>query len=410
MGHVLAMSLAIGAPLLAFVGGYPLAYALMLASILLIVWWLMSQPRFIELRDPGGLTMLAAPLLIAAAFAVTASKADDLVYSFNFAMLALFPLLRAAFARFAVRDAVTMLARAAVGGTLIAAAVAIYQTSVIGMPRAQGYGSDPIWAAQAAIIVGFLPLAGLTREPGLWRLPYLLTPMLAILVAILCGSRGPFLAAVPLILVALLLSRDRVTIALGLAVTIVIGGIVAWFVAPASIERVLTIAAGFQSASAEPIVDYSLDTRLRIYDAAWQAFTDSPIFGYGWDQKVAATYNYIPGGEAAVIATDSMMIGNRHLHSDILDLGVGAGLFGVVAYILALAAPIIGALRSPHDSQRQGRILGTALLCTGTFACGVSYIMLGYEFPTTLYVVLAAALLGLCRDEPSRPAGARSDQ
>ena len=111
----------------------------------------------------------------------------------------------------------------------------------------------------------------------------------------------------------------------------------------------------------------------------------------------------LPGGEAAFVAQNPEMAGNRHLHADILDLGVGAGLLGILAYALILAAPIVGALLSPHDSQRQGRILGAALLSTGYLACGASYIMFGYEFPTTLYVVLAAVLLGLCRDEPSQP-------
>jgi O-antigen ligase len=128
------------------------------------------------------------------------------------------------------------------------------------------------------------------------------------------------------------------------------------------------------------------------------AFADRPLFGYGWDRRVEAVYDQLPGGAEAVEAMDEGMRGNRHLHADVLDFGVGAGALGLLAYILALLAPIVGAMRSTHDRQSQERRLGTALLSTGFLACGMSYVMFGYEFPTALYIALAAVLTGYCRD------------
>ena len=73
---------------------------------------------------------------------------------------------------------------------------------------------------------------------------------------------------------------------------------------------------------------------------------------------------------------------------------------GLAAYGLILLAPLLGALRSVRDSQYSARITGAVILSVGYFACGLTYLMFGYEFHTTLYVCLVAIVLGFCRDAP----------
>jgi hypothetical protein len=75
---------------------------------------------------------------------------------------------------------------------------------------------------------------------------------------------------------------------------------------------------------------------------------------------------------------------------------------GLVAYGLILLAPLLGAMRSSRDSQYAARLTGAIVLSLGYFACGLTYIMFGYEFHTTLYVCLSAIVLGFCRDTPGR--------
>jgi hypothetical protein len=58
----------------------------------------------------------------------------------------------------------------------------------------------------------------------------------------------------------------------------------------------------------------------------------------------------------------------------------------------------VGAWRSVRDSQYEARLLGAVLLSAAYLGCGVTNALFGFEFHTTLYMCLAALLLGCCRD------------
>ena len=60
----------------------------------------------------------------------------------------------------------------------------------------------------------------------------------------------------------------------------------------------------------------------------------------GWYMKVPAVEKYLPWDVHFGDPT------HAHLHSDILNFAVSAGVVGLVAYALVLLAPIVGAARS----------------------------------------------------------------
>ena len=140
---------------------------------------------------------------------------------------------------------------------------------------------------------------------------------------------------------------------------------------------------------------------------AWAEYSKTLVnkygrwIGYGWSKYVRAAYSYLPRDVRREFnARGSSLRGNHHLHADILNLGVAGGLLGLGAYGLILLAPLLGAFRSVRDGQYAARVRGAVLLAVGYAACGVTYLMFGYEFHTTLYVCLAAIVLGFCRDAP----------
>lgn len=397
-----AAALLIGTLLLPFVGGYPLAYLLMLMALLLIGYWLAARPRLAELGEPAGLLSAAAFLLIALALAATARAPADLIYAFNFTLFALFPPLRAAMARFAAPGNSAIVAWLALAGTAIALSVAAYQVLVLGYARATGIWSDPIWAAQQALIFGFLALIGVEAIEGRRRLLFLLGPVMGIVAVLLSGSRGPLIAALPLFAMAFILAgRSWRPLLGGLAIAVLCAIVLVALNWPQALMRLRSIGgAASEVAAGSAVSEGSVEVRAWLYRSSWEAFLHSPWVGYGWEQRLAASYGFVPGGAAAIEAADPMMRGNHHLHADLLDFGVGAGLAGVIAYGLVLLSPVVGALASPPDRQRRPRLLGAALLATGYFACGLSYIMFGYEYPGTLFACSAAILLGFCRDAP----------
>jgi O-antigen ligase len=139
--------------------------------------------------------------------------------------------------------------------------------------------------------------------------------------------------------------------------------------------------------------------RYRIFKGSIEAFTHSPWVGYGWYMKVPVVETYI---EESVGFGDPTV---AHLHSDILNLGVSAGAVGLLAYLLVLLAPVVSALRSPRDSQFKARLFLALNLSAGFACCGAVNLLFGFEFMTTMYVVLAAVFIGYCRDEPALATG-----
>lgn len=391
-------ALLLAALVLPFVGGFPLAYLILLLTIILASCWLSSRPRWEELTEPSGVVLAASFCLVAVALVVTAEQPGDILFVFNFLPFALYPLLRAALGRFAWSGGSLRVAQAALGGAMLSLAVAVWQTMTAG--RAAGIASDPIWSAQSAVILGFLALIGLIAARGTLRYLFLLGPVAGLVTAVLTGSRGPMLAALPLALVAILLLQGRARLALlGLVLGLALAAVPASFLYPPLEKRLSsTQEVVSELIAGAAFTDHSIAVRRELLAGAVGAFGDRPLFGYGWDRRVEAVYGQLPGGAEAVEAIDDGMRGNRHLHADLLDFGVGAGVFGLLAYVLALLAPIAGAFRSGHGGQYRERRLGTALLSTGFFACGLSYVTLGYEFPTALYIAIAAILTGYCRD------------
>jgi O-antigen ligase len=166
---------------------------------------------------------------------------------------------------------------------------------------------------------------------------------------------------------------------------------------PTGFERIVSLAAmaGDLIATGR-IAEVSGGERQMMYQAGIAAILDAPLFGYGWGQRLTAIAPYLPQG------LDSFAQVHHHLHSDSLDFGVSAGALGLLAYILTLAAPVIGAWASPRDRQFRFRLLGCIGLSLAYLIFGLSYLTFGYEYHTTLYVCLTAILLGYCRE----PAGA----
>jgi hypothetical protein len=119
------------------------------------------------------------------------SVKNDLIHVLNFVMLALFSPLSAMLSEFADRKNSLRVATLANLGCIIAFPIAFYQVYVLAMPRAAAFGSDPIWSAQAGIILAFLALLGFQAANGWWKLLFGVGPSLMVAVAFLSGSRGP---------------------------------------------------------------------------------------------------------------------------------------------------------------------------------------------------------------------------
>ncbi|HZY66965.1 MAG TPA: O-antigen ligase family protein [Devosia sp.] len=390
-------ALFLGATLvLPFNGGYVLAYALMALTLIITLALLVARGRW--MIGAAGWCFIGAFALVAIAFSLN----GDGAMAFNFVFLLAFIPLSSWLARHAGPDSAAIVAWLALVGTVVSAITALREIWWLGNSRAEGWWSDPIWAAEAALILGFLSLVAFPVMRSRWRLLLLLGPVLGLGVVALSGSRGPLLAA-PVIALALVLTSFRPwwkqIAALG-AVAVLAGALVLPF-APRVLDRIeRTGTVIVQLVTTGTIKEKSAGARLAFWQAGAAAFRDSPWIGYGWSKRVRSAYEYLPDKGAKFDAKGSGLRGNHHLHADLLDMGVAGGVLGLGAYGLILLAPLLGAFRSARDGQRPARIAGAVILSVGYAACGITYLMFGYEFHTTLYVCLTAIVLGFVRDAP----------
>ena len=384
-----------GTLVLPFNGGYVLAYALMALTVLLIIGLLVARGRWSI--GPAGWCFIAAFALIAIVFSIN----RDAALMVNFIFLLAFVPLSSWFSRYAAPDSAAVVSWLALVGTLLSAVTAVWEIW-LGNKRAEGWWSDPIWAAEAALILGFLCLVGFPAMRSRWRFLLLFGPVIGLGVVALSGSRGPLVAA-PVILLALVLTTFRPwwkqIVALG--VVVVIAGALVLPLAPKVLDRVeRTGTVIVQLVTKGKVKESSAGARIAFWKAGIKAFEKKPWTGYGWSKRVKAAYKFLPDKGKKYNAKGSPLRGNPHLHADILDMGVAGGAMGLAAYGLILLAPLLGAIRSVRDSQYSARLTGAIILSVGYAICGLSYLMFGFEFHTTLYVCLAAIILGFCRDAP----------
>jgi O-antigen ligase len=368
----------------------------MLLAIALAAWQLVTAGAGLKAAQTAAWLLPAAYCLLAVSFILNARTPVDLAALANFVMLVLYWPLAAALRRFAMPSNVQYVARCGLAGSIIAAAVAVYQVHFTGLPRATGFFSDSIWSADAAVVLGFLTFIGVFTAGGWWKAAFALGPLLAVLVVVLSGSRGPLLAVPFLILITSTLAFKRWYVALllgcGATAALAVTTVLFW---PEGIARLTSLVTmSNEVAGGGTVSEQSASIRLALLRGAWQAFWSSPLLGHGWAHFGDVIAPYV--GEFDLAQSEHQF----HLHNDLANFAVGAGILGILAYFGILIAPLAGALLSPRDSQFGARITGTALLGGGYFICGLTNTLFGFEFLTTLYVALAAILLAFCRDAP----------
>jgi O-antigen ligase len=382
---------------LACLAGNVAPYLVGIVGIVLLVMLLVQRRLLGAYREPLAAMFLIAYLALGICFAITAEAPRDVLSVANFTLLLLAGPILFSLREGAAPGNAALIARLALIGVAVALVVVLVAT-LLGTERSAPITLGPIRLANTAVLFGFLALIGWFAESGRKRFVFLLGPPLGLLVTIVTQSRGPLLAfalLVPAALVFVVRKLERRTALL------VVGGVVVVVVAAIGVialqgrlAGVLRIPAAILSGDA---VDTTTRIRLLFYETGLKAFAESPWIGHGWNDIMSAIQPFLTERQQTVLRF-------KHLHNDALDFAVAAGIAGLVIYLLLLATPIVAALRSPRDSQRELRIFGVTMLVVAYIGAGLTDLMFGFEFHTALYVCLAAVLIGYCRDgETTRP-------
>jgi O-antigen ligase len=91
---------------------------------------------------------------------------------------------------------------------------------------------------------------------------------------------------------------------------------------------------------------------------------------------------------------------HAHLHNDLLNFGSGAGIIGIIAYLILMAAPIVSAIRSPRTVNWPIRITAAAGLVACYVAMGLVDTMFVFEIPKSMFVLCSAVVMAFFLDAP----------
>lgn len=292
-------------------------------------------------------------------------------------------------------------------GTVLAAAVAVYQRFGLGLERASGVHM-PIMFGDIAMAMGLMALAGIPYYTATRRaaLPWVAFSA-GVVASLLSGTRGSW-AAVLLCLLPLYLYRHKASARKLLAIAFV--GIVlagATLTLPTlrvgqRIEEISKDIALYERGN----VNSSSGARIEMWKGAWRMFVEHPVSGVGRQNFQAGLAVLISRGEI------NPGVGiYRHAHNEMLDALATEGLIGGLALLLVYAAPMAFFLRRWRAGETHERMFALAgmLLVLSFVYFGITQVLFSHHVGAAFYALTVSVLAGICmslrveRSTPSLP-------
>tara|TARA_R110002051_G_scaffold318644_1_gene401266 strand:- start:21528 stop:22745 length:1218 start_codon:yes stop_codon:yes gene_type:complete len=347
--------------------------------------------------DIVSLMFIAAFCLMAIAFIVSAQVPGDIRFALNFIPLLLaLPVLQllgkkpsADFTRIAILAGC---------GAVLAAAIAGFQIYVLDQGRAGSHIINAIHFSNVSITLGLFSLAGVLLVRERFAAIFLVPLGCAVFACVLAASRGPLLAVaavLPVFLIVLNFHSKRLALFLTIAIAVVtiVGFAALEALAPGQLARVQNMVTVIPDALFHwDTEDNSTNIRLGLLGAGFEAFKDAPWFGHGWGSIISATHPHM--GDWLFSRAE----GFDYLHNEPLDFAVGAGIPGVMAYMLILLAPIAGVVSFSRDQYFLTRMYLAIMLAVSFFVFGLTSRLLGQALQLTLFAFLTAYVVGYARN------------
>ncbi|MCZ4271889.1 O-antigen ligase family protein [Maritalea porphyrae] len=364
--------------------------------LLISIPFVFREVRFAEiLRQPLIATFFATYFALALAFIAATGDPVAGLHSINFLAVLLAAPLFVLGRKLEHRDLWQLVSGFALLGLLVTLALVLFQTTALGLPRAEGYASNANIIARYALVTGFVCLVGVRTFTGNLRFLFLLGPFLGVIICLLSGSRGAFLALPVFMLAAvgfLLADFARRVGTIRIALLVFVLACVSLIGLVLMSDRLFQLGKTVSDVMAGNSAGEAVDVRLDMYVAGWRAFLDQPIFGYGWPNIVSAANDAL-----SPTARTSSLLAYRHLHNDFLNFAVGGGLVGVLAWLTFLLAPLIWTWNiAPGERNSSARFVLFLLPCA-LFVFGATDMSIGYDVMTVVYFCLIYLALSTVR-------------
>ena len=271
--------------------------------------------------------------------------------------------------------------------------------------RSSGIENSPIHFADLAMVMGFMAMAGIFRESGIKKIPYLFGPVLGLVATLLADTRSAVLVGAALGIVFIVMfwrswsaslatKMGALALAIGIAVAMLVVGSLLGFGRFFTVFEIVK-----QIVSGAALTDASTAYRLEMYRGGLLAFRDAPMFGHGWHNQVASAIAYMDEQ-----AKQGFLIEDwAYLHNEPLGFAVSAGVLGIASYCLLMLSSLVGIGAIPKEQRLEGQLYLGLVLVVGLFVSGMTDVLFMSELPKTFFVFMSAAIVVLCGGTGSNP-------
>ncbi len=270
-------------------------------------------------------------------------------------------------------------------GVIGAALLAFVQTVVLNITRAEGGAGNP--AVFAAMVLCLLGVGALNIAAPARSRPWLaIAAVVAGLVALTMSlTRGVGLALVPvLILVAIYApARWRAVIVSRTGLLLAAGAAVALYAVRKRLDaRWNETVTEIYRMMAEGHGTRGIGERLRLWQAGWDTFVASPLWGHGIQNRMASL---VPE-----LAKDGQPIyGFTHAHNGLLSFALDGGILTLAALVAVLCVPVVIAWRAPRDANYRLRLFLALILTTAYTGSGMTQILFKHDIMDAFFVFCA---------------------
>lgn len=271
-----------------------------------------------------------------------------------------------------------------------------FLTEVGGGGRFQFYARNSLMFASQLTGLSFLSLLGHSRRSPLDRhLSELACVSGTLVVLVMAQARGASLTALVMAIIAIWYIRPSIGALwtkLGLAAVSLI--VLGFWVATMSGEGSAAISrftSMLSMTGSAPAADASINERVGMYQAGWQAFLQHPFAGYGYTERFSAAAPYLP---------PNLNLHYTHLHNDFITHMVAAGLPGLLVFLAYLFLPLAILMLTPKPSRdlKFMALVGTILMA----GIASTTAILGHDVHSTYFSMLIVMTLTVALGDETR--------
>lgn len=280
-------------------------------------------------------------------------------------------------------------------GTILALLIALFEYFFMSHYRPEGGAGNAAVFGQLVMLFGSISFLNLKSVNKIERWVALFGLIAGYSCAFLSSTRSSWLVMPVHIVILIYFLRCQFTLfnkrilMLGVLACVAVG-IAA---SPHIAKRINEVNSDIEMFYKDPSVNTSVGARLQMYVAALTVIKEAPVLGYGPQNRMEAV-------RANASEEAKPYLNFTHAHNGFLTVAVDAGLLGLVALLMCLAAPIIAAWKKEEGPTRQISLAIALLLVSNYVIAGSFSIIFGHDALDAIFVIVA---LMICVDKGSVP-------